>query len=368
MDTSDPEIWFDVDGVCNHCLQFDEVTAKAWRPGPEGKDILRNFVSSVKNYGAGKEYDCIIGLSGGVDSSYLALKVKELGLRPLVVHVDAGWNSELSVSNIESIVRHCGFELHTHVMNWEDMRRMQIALLKSGIPNQDMAQDHAFFANLYRYAVRHGIKYVLSGGNIATESIFPEAWHGSAMDAINLRAIYKRHGTGQLQQYPMISFFDHYFFYPFIRGMRPFRPLDYMSYNKKAAMDELERITGWRRYDRKHGESIFTAFFQNYFLPARFGYDKRRPHLSSLIMSKQMSRDEALAELAKPLYDDLALNSDIDYVCKKLAISKQELDWFIKMPKSSHLDYPNWNWRFRTMKKIQRLVEGSIGRRLKIYS
>src|ERR1051325_12139756 len=194
MDTSDPEINFDQDGVCNHCIEFGTVTTKYWFPEEKDSDKLRQLIEQVKEQGAGKEYDCILGLSGGADSSYLALKVKELGLRPLVIHVDGGWNSELAVKNIETVVRYCNFDLHTHVMNWEDMKQLQLAYLRSGVSNQDVPQDHAFFANLYHYAVENKIKYVLSGGNIATEAIFPKAWQHGAMDAASLRAIFARFG------------------------------------------------------------------------------------------------------------------------------------------------------------------------------
>lgn len=368
MDTSDPLITFDDDGVCNHCSHFAAVTAQQWKPGADGEAYLHQYFEQAKRKTHKKEYDCIIGLSGGADSSYLALKVKEFGLRPLVVHIDAGWNSELAVSNIEKIVRYCDFELYTHVMDWEDMRRLQVALLRSGIPNQDMPQDHAFFANMYHFAVKNDIQLVLSGGNIATESVFPDAWHGSAMDAINLKAIYRRHGDGPLNRYRTVSFFDYYFWYPFIRRLTPFRPLDYMEYNKAAAMEELAEKTGWRPYDRKHGESVFTSFFQNYFLPERFGYDKRRPHLSSLIMSGQLSRGEAIQALAKPLYEPDELAEDKNYICKKLGISVDEMDRCMRLPPASHTDYPNWEKRYHSMKKVQRFVEWCLSRKLKIYS
>ena len=186
MDTSDSEIVFDEKGVCNHCHQFDNVTSKRWYPNAEGKQKLDEIFSVIRQEGRGKEYDCIIGLSGGVDSSYLALMMKDYGLRPLVVHVDGGWNSELAVHNIEKILKYCNYELFTHVMDWEDMRDLQLAYLKAGVANQDVPQDHAFFSTLYHFAVKNNIRYVISGGNIATESVFPRSWHHSAMDAINL--------------------------------------------------------------------------------------------------------------------------------------------------------------------------------------
>jgi len=178
---------------------------------------LVSICEEIKAAGRASEYDCIIGLSGGVDSSYLALKVREQGLRPLVVHVDAGWNSELAVGNIEKVVRHCNYDLHTHVVDWEEMRDLQLAYLRSGVANQDVPQDHVFFASLYHFATRNRIRYILSGGNIATEGIFPKAWHGSAMDAINLRAIHRRFGERPLRHYRTISFFEHYILYPLVK-------------------------------------------------------------------------------------------------------------------------------------------------------
>jgi N-acetyl sugar amidotransferase len=191
MDITDPGITFDEKGVCNHCRHFHEVTSKHWFPNDEGKKKLDTLFSKIKQKGKGKEYDCIIGLSGGVDSSYLALMLKDCGLRPLVVHVDAGWNSELAVYNIEQIVKHCGYDLHTHVIDWQEIKDLQLAYLKSGVANQDTVQDHAFFASLYHFAAQHNIKYVISGGNISTESVFPKAWHHAAMDAMNLKSIHK---------------------------------------------------------------------------------------------------------------------------------------------------------------------------------
>ena len=208
MDTSDPLITFDAHGVCNHCNEFDAVTSKNWFPNEEGKQRWAAIVEQVKATGKGQEYDCILGLSGGVDSSYLAIKVHEWGLRPLVVHVDAGWNSELAVANIEAIVKYCNYDLHTHVVDWEDMRDLHLAYLRAGISNQDVPQDHIFFASLYHFATKNNIRYILSGGNLATEATSPEAWHGSAMDAINLKAIHRKYGEHKLKNYKTISFFD----------------------------------------------------------------------------------------------------------------------------------------------------------------
>lgn len=368
MDTSDPEIVFDNRGVCNHCRHFDEVTRKEWFPNEEGTQRWTAIAAQIRQAGQGQEYDCILGLSGGVDSSYLALKVKDWGLRPLVVHVDAGWNSELAVANVEKIVKHCNFDLHTHVVDWEEMRDLHLAYLKAGVANQDVPQDHVFFASLYHFATRNNIRYILSGGNLATEGIFPSAWHGSAMDAINLKDIHSKYGERPLKTYSTISFFDYYFWYPLVKKMRTVRPLNYMPYNKQQAVAELEQKIGWRAYGRKHGESLFTKLFQNYYLPAKFGYDKRKPHLSSLIVSRQMSREEALAKLAEPLYDPQELEIDIAYFCKKLRITRQQFDGFLAAPSHHYTDFSTWNGRYRLLKKMQRVIERSLGRQVKVYS
>lgn len=369
MDTTDPVITFDDLGVCNHCSDFDEFTRRNWFPNAEGTRRLWQILDQIKIIGKGHEYDCIIGLSGGVDSSYLALKVAEWGLRPLVVHVDAGWNSELAVANIEKIVKHCNFDLHTHVVNWEEMRDLHVAYLRAGISNQDVPQDHIFFASLYHFATKNGIRYILSGGNIATEGVFATAWHGgSAMDSINLKAIHRKYGERPLRDYRTISFFEYYVWYPFFKKMRTVRPLNFMSYDKEAAIAELEETVGWRSYGRKHGESLFTKLFQNDYLPRKFQYDKRLPHLSSLIVSGQMTRDAALAKLAEPLYDRDELQVDLNYFCKKLRITREQYEQFIVGSRSQYADFSNWDSRHRMLKAIQMRVEKVIGKRINVYS
>lgn len=368
MDTSDPEIKFDEQGVCNHCHKFENETRKLWFPNQEGKQKLERIFSAIRQEGRGKEYDCIIGLSGGVDSSYLALMMKDYGLRPLVVHVDGGWNSELAVHNIEQIVKHCGYELFTHVVDWEEMRDLQLAYLKAGIANQDVPQDHAFFATLYHFAVKNNIRYVISGGNIATEAVFPSSWHHSAMDAINLHAIHKRFGSKRLKDFQTISFAEYYFYYPFIRKMKTVRPLNYMPYNKQDALQKLVATIGYKEYGRKHGESRFTKFFQNHYLPVKFGIDKRKMHFSSMILSGQMTREEAVAELAKPLYDPAELADDMGYVAKKLGISAEQLDALVKEPGRSYNEFRNWDASYKLLKTIQAFGEKLLGRAIKNYA
>jgi len=259
----------------------------------------------------------------------------------LVIHVDAGWNSELAVSNIEKIVKHCNYDLHTEVIDWIAMKNLHLSYLKSGISNQDVPQDHIFFSTLYHYATKNKIKYILSGGNIATESIFPSSWHGNAMDAINLKAIYKRFGpTKTLKNYKTISFFEYYIYFPFVYRMKVLRPLNFMPYDKSDALVELEKI-GYKKYEGKHGESIFTKFFQTYYLPKKFGYDKRKPHLSSLIVSGQLTREEALIELDKPLYNEESIKNEKAYVAKKLGLTLEAFEGIIKNKNRKFSEFPN---------------------------
>ncbi len=366
MDTSDPEITFDEKGVCNHCRKFHDEISKRWHPNQEGEKKLNSYINEIRQTGKGREYDCIIGLSGGVDSSYLAMKSKDWGLRPLVVHVDGGWNSELAVANIEKILNYCNFDLHTHVVDWSEMRDLQLSYLKSGISNQDVPQDHIFFSTLNHFATAHNIKYFLSGGNLATESILPRSWHGPAMDAINLKAIHKKFGTKKLKKYKTISFFEYYIFYPLFRKTRTIRPLDLMPYNKKEALHELQETLGYTPYPRKHGESVFTKFFQNYWLPQKFGYDKRRPHFSSMIVSGQMTREEAIKKLDDPLYDPKELVDDILYFCKKLRISRADFEDLMKVPCHSYKDFPNWDFRYKALKTTKNIFEKLLGVKLKV--
>jgi N-acetyl sugar amidotransferase len=369
MDTSDPGIRFNTEGVCNHCETFKLTTQKEWFPNQEGAKHLATIIDKIRLDGRSAEYDCILGLSGGVDSSYLALKAKGWGLRPLVVHVDAGWNSELAVANIEKIVKHCQYDLHTHVVDWEDMRDLHLAYMRSGLSNQDVPQDHIFFSSLYHYATKNNIRYILSGGNIATEGIIALGWHGgSAMDSISLKAVHERYGERALKNYHTISFWQYYIWFPFIKKMRTVRPLNFIPYNKEIAIQELELACGWRSYGRKHGESLFTKVFQNDFLPRKYGYDKRLPHLSSLIVSGQISRADAIKALDEPLYDPFELGNDLDYFCKKLRINRDQYEAFILGDHKDYEEFPNWTGRYRVLKSVQRFVEGLIGRRMNIYS
>jgi len=368
MDTTDPQIVFDSEGVCSHCRDFDQVAQVALFQNEEGGRKLKALLDQVKAAGRGQQYNCLIGLSGGADSSYVAMKAADWGLRPLVVHVDTGWNSELAVDNIERIVKSCNFHLHTTVIDWSEMRDLQLAYLRAGVANQDVPQDHAIFASTYHFAVKHGVRYILTGGNIATEGIFPDTWLGDCMDALNLKAIHAEYGRQPLRTYKTIGWFAYYLWYPLVRQMQTIRPLNYLLYDKAAAVAELSDRMGWRPYGRKHGESLFTKLFQNYYLPTRFGFDKRRPHLSSMVASGQITRDDAIASLAEPLYDARELERDISYFCKKLGISREEFEQFMHVPRRGYADFDNWTQIRGRLKRIQSIAEKTLGRRWRVYS
>ena len=356
MDTSDPDISFTDQGICNHCRRFDEELRPRWFPNAEGEQRLEKILETVRREGQGKEYDCIIGLSGGVDSSYMAYRVVRMGLRPLVMHVDGGWNSEVAVKNVENMCRKLNLDLHTFVVEWEEMRDLQVAFLRSGVANQDVPQDHAFFAALYAFAVRNGIRYVLSGSNYATEGILPSSWGYDAMDARQLRSIHRKFGTLPLRHYPTVSFYQYYFHYPYVKKMSVLKPLNYLSYVREDAVNELQSEFGWKHYGGKHCESRFTKFFQYYFLPQRFGYEKRRAHLSSLVISGQMTREQALEEMQLPVYREGELAADREYVVKKLRIRDEELEHFLSMPHKTFRDYDSHHGLVQNLCTLKRLV------------
>lgn len=358
---------FDKNGICYYCNDFEKNVLPRWHPNQKGKKILNQTIEKIKKVGKNNEYDCIIGLSGGIDSSYLLYKSKDWGLRPLVVHVDAGWNSELAVSNIEKLINYTGFDLHTEVIDWQDVRKLQVAYLKSGVSNQDVPQDHIFFSSLYHYAIKYKIRYSIGGGNLATESILPSEWHGSAMDAQNLLDINKKFGSGKLNNYKTISFFQYYIYYPFFHRLETFRPLNYMPYDKKLAKLELEKI-GFKTYDGKHGESIFTKFFQEYYLPKKFNIDKRKAHLSSLILSNQITREKALEILNKPPYDSSTINETIDYICSKLELSMSDFSEIMNVKNRHYSEFKNWDNKKRVLNFIHSIYKKIFRKSIKIYS
>jgi N-acetyl sugar amidotransferase len=343
MDTSDPKISFDSKGVCDHCNSFDKDVFPRWYPNDTGKELFRKKVKEIKSKSKNQEFDSIIGLSGGLDSSYLLhMAVKEFGLRPLVFHVDGGWNTDIAVSNIENLVNKLGLELYVEVINWDEMRDFQLAFFKSGTPHLDIAQDHAFFATMYKFARKYKINTILNGGNISTECVRnPLEWiyYGTDMSFIN--DIRKKFSTNPMKTYPWSNIYYHKIYLKYFKKIEVVRPLNLMPYNKLTAMDLLESEYQWKRYPQKHFESRFTKFYEGYWLPTRFGYDTRKVQFSSLILTGQMTREEALDELQKLPYDKGSIDRDIEFICNKLEISRTELNYYHSMPLKWYYDYRN---------------------------
>ena len=366
MDTSDSQIAFDASGVCDHCLEFKRNVLPNWHPNEFGAATFRKMVTRIKASGKGRPFDCIMGMSGGLDSSYLLhLAVSEFGLRPLVFHVDGGWNSDIAVHNIQVLIDKLGLDLYTEVINWPEMRDFQLAFFKSGVPHIDLPQDHAFVATLYHFAHKHNIKYILNGGNFATECIRnPLEWLYYGTDMAQLLDIHRRFGTLQLRSYPFSSILFHKVYLRYIRGVKVVKPLNLLPYTKEHASNTLAEIYGWRPYPQKHFESRFTRFYEGYWLPTRFGFDTRRVQYSSLILSGQMMREDALKRVSEPAYDPIAIDEDFEYVATKLGISVEELRSYHRMPRKSYRDYKNREWMFHLGAKSLRMlgVERSIKR------
>jgi N-acetyl sugar amidotransferase len=348
MDTTDPEITFDEHGVSSHALNYDrtmKATVEAALHGERAGE-LATIVAKIKDAGKGKPYDCVIGVSGGVDSSYLTLQAVKLGLRPLAVHFDSGWNSELAVGNIENIVKTLNLDLYTDVVDWREMKDLQLAFFKASVANADIPTDHAFPAVAYQQAAKHGIRYILSGHNLATESILPQAWGYNAADATHLKAIHRKFGSVKLKTYPVLGIFKRYFWYGYIRPITTVQLLNYMPYVKADAKRTIAKELGWRDYGGKHYESVFTRYFQGSYLPKKFGFDKRKAHLSSLILSGQTTRAEALTELATRDYEPALERQDHEFIAKKLGLTVPQFDEIIDRPPVDHLQYRNSKWLF----------------------
>ena len=358
MDTSDSQIAFDADGVCDHCIGFKRDVLPHWFPNEKGKAMFRDVVARIRASGKGKPFDCIMGMSGGLDSSYmLHLVVSEFGLRPLVFHVDGGWNSDIAVNNVQMLVEKLGLELYTEVINWEEMRDFQLAFFKAGVPHLDIPQDHAFIAVLYRFANQHNIKYILNGGNYSTECVRnPLEWLYYGTDMAQIRDIHRRFGTRPLNTYPLSSILFHKLYLRYIKGVQVVKPLNWLPYTKAQAIATLSEKYGWRPYPQKHFESRFTRFYEGYWLPTRFGYDTRRVQYSSLILTGQMTREAALEKLEKPAYDPATLADDFEYVASKLGIPVEELRHYHTMPRKTYRDYRNQEWLFNVGAKALKMI------------
>ncbi|MBO9552014.1 N-acetyl sugar amidotransferase [Pseudomonas sp.] len=344
MDTSDPNIRFDQHGVCEYCANFDSAIKPHWDTGARGESELMALAAKIKAHGKGKDFDCIIGLSGGLDSSYAAyIATKVMGLRPLLFHVDAGWNTDQAVGNIERLVDGLGLDLYTDVINWEEMKDLQVAFLRSQISDQDLPQDAAFFSSLYKFARKHKIKYVLTGGNYSTECCRePEEWGGyPGIDKTLFNDIHGRFGKRTLKTFPLVDILTYKVYYQRILGMKIVKPLNLVPYIKADAETTLERLFGWKRFKHKHHESRFTRFYEDYWMPRKFGYEKRRAHFSSLIMTGQMTREAALERIAKPEMDENFLTSEFEYVAHKLDFTVPELQGIFEGQNKTFHDYKN---------------------------
>ena len=361
VDSTYPNISFDANGVSNIYNNFNENVIKYWQTGDEGQKKLEVMIKKLKHDGQGRDFDCLIGLSGGLDSSYMLHKVvKEFGLRPLVFHVDGGWNSELAVHNINVLVDKLGLDLYTEVINWQEMRDFQLAMFKSGVPHLDIPQDHAFISVLYKFARRHNIKYILNGGNIASESVeLPLEFFYWGTDLVQIRDILSKFGSVEMKSYPFSSIWYHKCYLNYIRGIKVFKPLNSMPFVQADAIRTLQLEYDWKPYSQKHFESRFTRFFEGYWLFTRFGLDVRRAQFSSLILSGQMTRDEALNRLEKLPYDQYLIDQDFDYIATKLGISEEELNKLLTSPKKFYWDYRNHHKLFNVGEWVLSRIAGT---------
>ncbi|WP_421506703.1 N-acetyl sugar amidotransferase [Erwinia rhapontici] len=344
MDTTDPHITFNSSGICEYCQNFDGFIKPNWKEDPAA---LKSMADSIKADSKNSDFDCIIGLSGGLDSSYAAYVAKEkMGLRPLLFHVDAGWNTDQAVGNIEKLIEGLGLELYTEVINWEEMKDLQLSFLKSGIPDQDLVQDAAFFSSLYKFARQNNIKHIITGSNFSTECCRePEEWGGYlGIDKLLFNDIHTKFGQSELSTFPLIDILVYKVLYQKIMGVKVHHPLNLVPFNKKDAEDQLESMFGWKRFKHKHHESRFTRFYEDYWLPNRFGFHKRRAHFSSLIMTGQMAREAALARIASPEMDEHFLTEEFEYVAHKLDLSTDQLQELFELPKKTYKDYKNKRW------------------------
>lgn len=354
MDTTDQFIKFDENGICNHCLNYDK-NLKQLPCDNEAKDILNGIIKKIKLKGKKKKYDCIIGVSGGVDSSYCALLAWRWGLRPLLVHFDNGWNSELAVKNVENIVKKTGFDLYTLVIDWSEFKDLQRSFFKSNVIDLELLSDHAIFATIYKLSRKFKIKYSISGLNFKTESILPDSWNWRKSDSKNIKCIHKRFGEKKLRTYPFMSTLKKHI-YEYFGIVVSVPVLNYIDYNQALVEKELKSEFNWRSYGGKHHESVFTRFYQGYILPKKFGIDKRRCHLSSLINCNQMTRHDALVALETDIYSEELAKQDFNLVCKKLDFQEEFLNNYLRDKGIGHLEYGSDQKIFELLRFLYRAV------------
>lgn len=344
MDTTDPNIVFDENGISDYYHNFHNVIVPNWHTDEKGYNELMQVAAKIKKEGEGKDFDCIIGLSGGLDSSYVAYVAKEImGIRPLLFHVDAGWNTDKAVGNIEKLCNGLGLDLYTEVINWEEMKDLQVAFLKSQIVDQDLPQDYAFFSGLYTFAKKNKIKYVLTGGNFSTECCRePEEWGGfPGIDTMLVKDIHSKFGKRPLKTFPLVDILSYKLYYRYVLGMQVFKPLNLLPYIKTDVEKLLIEKFGWEPFQHKHHESRFTRFYEDFWLPKKFGFDRRKVHFSSLILTGQMTREEALARISKPELSEENLRKEFEYVANKLDLTVEELQKIYEGENKTFHDYKN---------------------------
>lgn len=341
MDTSDPDIFFDSNGICNHCHFYDQQEKAHVLKGRAGQKKIDEYVSKIKNGTKGERYDCMIGVSGGVDSTYLLYYAKrKLGLNPLAVHFDSGWNSETAVINIENAVKKLDVDLYTYVIDWNSFKDLQLSYLKASVIDIDVPADQLIFGALFKTAYKNKIHYLITGNNVETESILPRSWYFSRkFDLRNLKAIHKKYGSEKIAKFPLLGKW-RLFFYQSLYKIHYFNLLNYIGYNKKEAIKTISQELAWKDYGGKHFESIFTRFYQGYILPKKFGVDKRRAHLSNLVASKQMTRDDALQEMKEEYYPVELMEQDKAFFIKKFDLTEREFEEIMNMPIQKHEDFP----------------------------
>ena len=340
MDTSDPEIVFDEQGRCCHCSEYLEKRARHNYHGAESDTLLDRMIDRIRVSGRGKPYDCVIGLSGGADSSYLAYVIKERGLRPLAVHMDNGWNSEKAVLNIKNITRKLGIDYESYVLDWEEFKDLQLAFLRASVPEAETPTDVAIPAALHHVAAKYGVKYILSAGNLATEGILPKSWHYDVRDMKYFGHIHRTFGTKKLRKFPTFGY-KREMFYKLVKGIRMAYPLNHVPFVKEDAVKLLSEKFDWVPYGAKHYESRYTRFIQSYYLYEKFGIDYRRATFSTLICSGEIDRAWAKEGLQSKPYEPQRIEEDKQYIAKKLGVSREEFDSILDRPAKWSWEYPN---------------------------
>ena len=344
MDTTDSNITFDEKGWCDYCRNFYENILPNWHPNEQGKKMLAPIIDMIKKDGKERDHDCLIGISGGIDSSYVAYIAKEkFGLKPLLFHVDAGWNTQVSVNNIQRLVDGLGLDLYTEVVDWSEMKDLQLAFFKAQVPNIDIPQDLSFFSALYSFAVKNNFKYILTGGNYSTECVRePNEWGAYyPTDMRFVKDIHRRFGQRPLKTFPTADIFKYKLYYRYIKGIKVVKPLNYIPYIKEDSIKELTDQFGWQKYAQKHHESRFTKFVECFWLPKKFGFERRKAHLSSLILTNQMTREEALERIAKPELDEQTMVQEFEYVAKKLDLTVSEFQELFEGKNKNYYNYKN---------------------------